>query len=222
MSDKPILFSGTMVRGLVREIEQPGTGKTQTRRGLFNKEPPSDGRRARFRPALGTWEWRTKYDNFGGTLFPQPRYRVGDRLYVREAWKTSALYDTTAPSALRRDVPIYYLTNDRLIPVARYRQAIHMPRWASRITLTVTDARVERLQDISDADAFAEGIPTDAPIAGIEIDIDGDWWAGAARARYRQLWDQINGPGSWEANPWVAAYTFTVALGNIDQIGRAA
>lgn len=213
MSEKPILFSGPMVCALLA-----GT-KTQTRRVL---KPQPCIRPGLVEPFDGGPTYWAVFDGDQEAGIVRVPYRVGDRLYVREAWKTSALYDTTAPSALRRDVPIYYLTNDRLIPVARYRQAIHMPRWASRITLTVTDVRVERLQDISDADAFAEGTPTDAPIAGIEIDIDGDWWAGAARARYRQLWDQINGPGSWEANPWVAAYTFTVARGNIDQIGRAA
>lgn len=75
-----------------------------------------------------------------------------------------------------------------------------MPRWASRITLAVTEVRVERLQDISDADAFAEGIQQCAN-KGIGSD-------GTARGTYRALWNQINGAGAWSANPWVWVVEF--------------
>jgi hypothetical protein len=73
-----------------------------------------------------------------------------------------------------------------------------MPRWASRTTLEVTDVRVERLQDISEADALAEGV-TAGKYAGLE--------RAYARA-YSVLWEQINGEGSWGANPWVWAVSF--------------
>lgn len=81
--------------------------------------------------------------------------------------------------------------------------AIHMPRWASRITLVVTGVRVERLQDISEADALAEGVnvhqdhhgrPTTSIYSPVQA--------------YRDLWEQINGPGSWDSNPWVWAVDF--------------
>ena len=85
----------------------------------------------------------------------------------------------------------------------RKRPSIHMPRWASRITLEITAVRVERLQDISEADAKAEGtVPSDG-YAGPERDRQKGW-----RKSYAQLWDQINGPDSWEANPWVWAIEF--------------
>ena len=67
--------------------------------------------------------------------------------------------------------------------------SIHMPRWASRITLEVTSVRVERLQDISEADAAAEGVHTDPDCPAYDA--------------YQALWEQINGKGSWDANPWV-------------------
>lgn len=79
-----------------------------------------------------------------------------------------------------------------------WRPSIHMPRWASRITLEITEVRLERLQDIGDEDCLAEGIyPTSTGL-----------YPGSPRAAYQKLWEQINGPGSWEANPWVWAVSF--------------
>lgn len=101
-----------------------------------------------------------------------------------------------------------------------------MPRWASRITLIVTDVRVERLQNISEADAIAEGVDTER-CCGVPSDSCGTHLGGCCGQpeavepveAYSDLWDEINGPGAWDANPWVAAYTFTVHHQNIDQIG---
>lgn len=101
-------------------------------------------------------------------------------------------------------------------------------RWASRLTLTVTDVRVERLQDISADDAEAEGITIDKTAdvrvyrerAATNAEAARRWHAYRI-GQYRRLWDSINGPGSWDANPFVAAYTFTVEHANIDA-GRAA
>lgn len=75
------------------------------------------------------------------------------------------------------------------------RPSIHMHRWASRLTLEITQLRVERLQDISTVDAYEEG----APVVGLSPIED-----------YRALWEQINGSGSWDANPWVWAISFKV------------
>lgn len=105
--------------------------------------------------------------------------------------------------------------------------AIHMPRWASRITLEVTGVRVERLQDISEADALAEGISRLAPPApphewsGLNrFTLNGmgsgfcagsvSWNSPTAEALYLRLWEDIHGPGSWEANPWVWVVEFKV------------
>lgn len=84
---------------------------------------------------------------------------------------------------------------------------IHMPRWASRITLRVTDVRVEQLNDCSEADAIAEGLSWVAPgvwSVAPSLPIVGD----DPRDVYRQLWEHINGAGSWAANPWVWVVTF--------------
>lgn len=102
----------------------------------------------------------------------------------------------------------------------RIRPSIHMPRWASRLTLTVTDVRVERLQDISEADAIAEGCPVSTmpgtighPLCPVGFNEMGTpiYW-------FRELWNSINGPDAWDANPWVVALTFDVARRNIDAV----
>lgn len=198
MTDRPILFSAPMVRALL------AGSKTQTRRVMTPQPELLDtGRYHVFNRGGGSFG--LEEDEVGAAAVDYLRISVGDRLYVREAHK---LIDKHVD--YRADFPEgrqHFFT---------WRPGIHMPRWASRITLTVTDVRVQRLQEISDDDAFAEGIPTDSPVAGTEIDIDGFWWAGAARARYRKVWETINGPGSWGANPWVACYSFRVIHKNID------
>lgn len=115
-----------------------------------------------------------------------------------------------------------------------------MPKKHSRLTLIVTDVRVERLQAISEADALAEGVPADDDYAGsfakeycdrcggsgvhgafgegygvIEVDCAE---CETPKLRYRNLWNHINGPGAWEANQWVVAISFTVHGGNINEI----
>jgi hypothetical protein len=93
----------------------------------------------------------------------------------------------------------------------RWRPSIHMPRWASRITLEITDVRVERLQEISDEDAFAEGTPCyvcGRPMDGFS-ESDCHCFHRKARASdYQMLWESIHGPGSWAANPWVWVIEF--------------
>lgn len=214
MADLPITFSGPMVRAILREIEKPGAGKTQTRRVL--KPQPRHGAEV-FCDGGGYWYAYTKTGPGSDCVevdAVEPRYAVGDRLYVREHWWTEARWDSVAPRDLPETAPIYPQTEPEPGCAGRFRQAMHMPKWASRITLIVTDVRVERLQDCSEADALAEGIDR------IHFPERGDWgWPQRAHAK---LWDDINGPGAWAANPWVAAYTFRPVLGNIDQLAEAA
>ncbi len=246
----PIPFIAPMVRGLLREIEHPGTGKTQTRR-LVSKLRRFGNVREFGRSDTPGYDWHFR-DNDGrfhlrhAELLPYLPYAAGDRLYVREAWRVSKRWDETKPSELPvramtvmfeaggsvGGIAPYDKTSPR--PLAEYaadlnwpqtmpdwagkpRPAMFMPRWASRITLAVTEVRVQRLQDISAADAMAEGIIRSGRFYGLE---DGDWDDAVLdpREAYGGLWDRLNsrrGHG-WYENPWVAAYTFVPELINVE------
>ena len=91
----------------------------------------------------------------------------------------------------------------------RKRPSIHMPRWASRITLEITGVRVERLQDISEGDARAEGARNLDVASGRET-LDPYSRQGSCVAHYKHIWQEINGPGSWDLNPWVWVIEFKV------------
>ncbi|MDR6431244.1 hypothetical protein [Brucella pseudogrignonensis] len=219
MADKPILFSGPMVRALLREIATPGEGKTQTRRAL-NPQPNLLNGRKPLNNGLGAYSTDTGWKRF--------RYSVGDRLYVREAWRAEREYDGYSPAKSHNGKPVLPINcpitydADVIPEFGKNRQAMHMPRWASRITLEVTGVKVERLQECSEADAYAEGIAKIGRFYGVP---EAEWDSATTRSAvdaYANLWDDINGPGAWDKNPWVAAYTFRPILGNIDQIERAA
>ncbi|HTJ89589.1 MAG TPA: hypothetical protein VL356_05370 [Acidocella sp.] len=190
MVDRPILFSAPMVRALLA-----GT-KTQTRR--FLKPQPASVDEA------GCW-----YGNNPQSLQNRLRFAIGDRLWVRESWWHVCAGDGPAISApgdsLGRDGAFFRADHPDYPPCPHYRSrpSIHMPRWASRLTLTVTDVRVQRLQDISEEDARAEGYP-------------GEGCGLAPKVWYGALWEQINGIDSWDADPWIVALTFDVRKGNID------
>jgi hypothetical protein len=224
MTDKPILFSAPMVRALLA-----GT-KTQTRRLM---ETPRF--RALEHPVAGwRYEELRKIDGqtqvVGGgqldivTATPYLRISVGDRLYVREAWRAEAQDDRVAPHEMEART-VGYIADEPagfISRTGRFRQGMHMPRWASRITLHVTEARVQRLQEISEEDAKAEGVDEAtcyATMLSQHFDLDkminpplsGPHWP----LGYRRLWESINGEGTWADNPWVAAYTFDVEICNI-------
>lgn len=131
----------------------------------------------------------------------------GDRLWVRETWQAidgneRARRILTEPDPSRGWIEYAATVPKGHEPPPRWRPSIHMPRWASRITLEITDVRVERLQDISGMDAKREGVsvPAHLPHDGADLDY--------ARREYRRLWQSINGPGSWDANPWVWVIEF--------------
>ncbi|KWT70720.1 Phage-related protein [Hyphomicrobium sulfonivorans] len=210
---KPILFSAPMVRAILREIEQPGAGKTQTRRISKKQDWPEK--------VVRRWPRQT-------ACVP---YAPGDMLWVRETCAALEAHDGVDCIRYEADQVWQPIANDAVASCAwvdlhhygKKRGAnvpsIHMPRWASRITLEVTDVRVERLQDIHEADAIAEGL-IKLPATGRYVVGKGEQYLErsslAARTAYAWLWDDINGPGAWDANPWVVAVSFKPHLINVD------
>ncbi len=198
MKERPILMSAPMVRAILSGV------KTQTRRIV--KPQPEVSEQGNL---CGPWLSRP----LGGLLLPKvqdiamhcPYGRAGDRLLVRETWAAPHAYDHLPPRLIQADARIHYAaTEDR--GGLRWRPSIHMPRWASRILLEVTGVRVERLLDISEADAMSEGIVATQDGFGLP---DGAFYHAAdPRMSYASLFESINGPGSWEANPWVFVISF--------------
>lgn len=190
MKERPIIFSDPMVRAILS-----GT-KTQTRRVIkpqhqrFIDLPVAE--------QLRRWDER-----------PFPHGRPGDKLWVREAHYIIGEY---------REVFFRATQDSNNSPALSWpgpwRPSIHMPRWASRITLEVTGVRCERLRDISEADAQAEGVERTVTGDGWRRYADPSWEAvglppfADARSSFRSLWEHINGTGSWDANPWVWVIEF--------------
>lgn len=195
MADRPILFSAPMVRALL------DGRKTQTRRVAKFVVPDGDGWHIRNSGGGMIGADDDAVRTYGPDYAP---YAPGDRLWVKETWQVSGLgWGQKKPQPGMGK--LHYRATDEgewQDYWGGWRSPLHMFRWASRITLTVTDVRVERLQDISEADAIAEG----------SFDLHGS----NPVACYENIWNDINGPESWDANPWVAAISFDVRKGNID------
>lgn len=198
MADKPIIFSGPMVNALL------AGRKTQTRRII--RDYSADDFVAN--------------DSIMGpkALRIAAKFRVGDRLWVREqcaTWgdiATDAAYRATMGEADWTDL----LHDAKNGAPWKVRTSIHMPRWASRLTLIVTDVRVQRLQDISEADAMADGVDA------VTMDDVPRQATMSRRSDFAAFWNSLHGPQAWGANPWVVALTFTVHKCNIDSMEAAA
>lgn len=138
-----------------------------------------------------------------------PYGHPGDQLWGREAWRTVKEADHLPPRDLTPAHRIWYEADAPHQPGAgKLRPSMFMPRWASRILLEIVSVRVERLQDISEQDAIAEGVRQYSVLERIQA--GKDRWA---RHAYRELWESINGPGSWDANPWVWVVSFKLLKG---------
>lgn len=229
MTDRPIPFTAAMIRALL------DGRKKQTRR-VLRPQPPSWCYADR-RPGYscmtppGHIEFRGIYvddagvDHGPAAKFIKLPYLKGDRLWVREAWRVHQAYDDLKPSELSGEERVWpELDRDNYDGHGRYRHGRFMPRWASRLTLLVHDVKVERLQDISEADAIAEGIERGG-FGGLWGWIDyGDQssnmqrYYSDPRESFRSLWNSLHGPDAWDANPWLVVPTFRVERGNIDRI----
>jgi hypothetical protein len=192
MKERPIIFSTDMVKAILA-----GT-KTMTRRVIKKPMalPPDDKLIPELRKTaqeiMATW---------------CPYGQVGDRLWVRETWATYGSYDRYKPSQLQNiflefkqsEPNIFYKSSEEYPHRFRWRSSRFMPRWASRILLEITDIRVERLQEITEADAIAEGIVGVPTAFGLLY-----------KPAFSRLWDSLNAKRGygWEVNPWVWAVSF--------------
>jgi hypothetical protein len=214
VKERPILFSGPMVRAIL------DGRKTQTRRIIKPQPHPLNGN-------FEVCHYYGSHIDRHGIQQPDDDLSFGicdvdgewgikcpfgqdaDHLWVRESWSVSNIYDNVSPSNICVNLPkgpgrpptkVLYPATDSISDCIRRRPSIHMPRWASRITLEISGVRVERLQNISLKDAIAEGV---------------EWNSSPTRqgntnpkSAFKHLWEQINGEGAWHANPWVWVIEF--------------
>ena len=213
MKERPILFSGPMVRAIL------DGRKTQTRR-VLKPQPPTATNDVRtfHHPDPRTHFWAFDGASLLDWVQPCPYGEVGDRLYVRETWQNSnhplGPYEPDCSVFYRADYlddplgPDLELSRDGIR--RQWRPSIHMPRAASRITLAVVSVRVERLQQISESDSIAEGIYLFPGEGGGYKASRGDQEYDASIGAYRHLWDEINGERGygWDVNPWVWVVEF--------------
>lgn len=177
IKERPIIFNGAMVRAIL------AGEKTQTRRVV---KPQPGG--------MDSYYGKDFRKDFSGRKCPYGK--PGDRLWVRETWGVGHNYDAIPPNLLRGlEANTHYRAMNieiaEVVDPIKWRPSIHMPRELSRILLEVTAVRVERLQDISEKDAKAEGL--------------------CKTSSFRTLWDSINAKKyPWDSNPWVWAITFKV------------
>lgn len=203
---KPILFSAPMVRAILEGR------KTQTRR-IVKPQPPSRYNWNQYDGSEWFWNDRQGDDDMMGWWpsyeFGQkcPYGKVGELLWVRETWRetgSAQMASGSIPKFGNRNQVAYFVDGEHDGP---WRPSIFMPRWASRITLKITDVRVQRLQDISESDAIAEGIEQEDGHWKDYLDGDSSY-ATSAIFSYKSLWQSINGADSWDANPWVWVIEF--------------
>ena len=209
MNERPILFSAPMVRAILEGH------KTQTRR-VIKQQPERFWGSMDHAFASGVLQCVVTTDGKPRDKYIVCPYGVpGERLWVRETWTGTFHCDhfhvAYAADGSERclDAPVAYILPKAALKPSNWVTPLFMPRWASRITLEITDVRVQRLQDISEQDSLAEGAALDSdgfPMASAPID-DGydtaiEWFA--------DLWDSINAKRGfgWDVNPWVWALTF--------------
>jgi hypothetical protein len=240
MTERPIPFSPEMVRAIL------DGRKRQTRR-VMKVQPYPDSivtvehfhqtvidRHGDMQPGPEVFgaHW-----NDGECGLRCPYGAPSDTLWVREAWRAWSQYDDWPPSRIPPGMDVQYIEDASAPWASRYRSPRFMPRWASRITLRITDVRVKRLQDISEDDARAEGCQA-RPFPG-------PWWQGyrdlgdgqifhqqavgetapdwmiepkrmpptpwldrSAIDDFRSIWMGLHAPGAWDDNPWVWALSF--------------
>lgn len=217
-AERPILFSGPMIRAIL------AGQKNVTRRVV--KPQPGTGV-VPYNTSAGAWNWVIESTGVGTRdPFPCPFGARGEKLWVRETWQEfAALTEAPAGIAYRADSEIDCCGQIEVPPGGKFHRthrgwtpSIHMPRWASRISLEITGVTIERLQDITEEQALAEGTPCwvcGRTIDGLSENDCECFHSKAARASFEVLWDSINGKRlgcSWKDNPWLWAISFRRVL----------
>ncbi len=249
MADHFISFSAPMIRALL------DGSKTQTRRvlkqqpfidGMGNFCTNDNGKVTCWGQSIDGLPWTANFTKW------RVKAKAGDRFWVKEDWRTFISLDAVKPRdvwskdqdrgagiafeaggsmAITKGSAAYSFGEERddLAAFGKLRVARFMPKWASRLTLTVSNVRVQRLQDITDRDALAEGIVKHPSglgywVPGVEhLDKNFPWLSRPTpREMYAALWDTIHGSGEWGKNPWVTAFTFAAVNDNINNVERVA
>jgi hypothetical protein len=227
MTERPILFSGAMVRAILEGR------KTVTRRLVkgdqIPKENPGESDPLLRWSAVGQHDPRWGFVVSGATevecaqelavLGRYPYGLPGDRMWVRESTEidreTSDVVDLSRYCADK--APVMYWDYDDGEPIHAVshwsyprdvRPSIHMKREQARILLEITAVRVERLQDISEEQALAEGVKGEPCDHARQACADIGCWGDTAKGAFGFLWESLNGEGSWAANPWVWVVEF--------------
>jgi len=218
MKARPILFSPPMVRALL------DGRKTQTRRpikpqSLIGNDGSLDV--SGMTPSMVRKVNHDLPEHFGAKYFC-PFGKVGDLLWVRETFWNYGAFDSYYGFIRSKRVAYCASDSEPIDGLTLYREwrktpSIHMPRWASRLTLRITDIRVERVAQIADNDAVSEGLQRG--YEGFHVE-DGKFFNVRPAFAFRNLWDSINeklGFG-WNANPWVWVLDFEVIHKNVDEV----
>lgn len=228
MKERGIIFSDWEVRAIL------AGRKTMFRRAI--KPQPEACNHADYKGLGAEWwdkpsefyeihpgQWACRFCGNGTRLsrrdvlaIPCPFGTVGDRLYGREAWMS---VDTSfrQPAKFRTCTDLHGRSHTIVYRAdANYscdwNSPVTMPRWASRITLEIVNVRVERVQDITEQDAIAEGCDGNCPVSNVRT-----YQAGPFSYQFAQLWDSIHGPAAWDRNDWVWAVTFKRLEGGAKQ-----
>lgn len=197
MKERPIIFSSSMVRVIL------SGKKTQTRRII--KRPKHLDEKYYPINVAGRFWWAIGGMSTGLELICPYGYPQS-RLWIRETWAADTKWDKLSPKIIPTHSSIWYKADlDKNDTIEKWRPSIHMPRWASRITLEITDVRVERLQDISPRDIIEEGIKQ-------RIDLPPAEAIPKEKQSFIELWDSINAKRGygWEQNPWVWIIDFKI------------
>lgn len=198
MTERGMIFNSEMVRAIL------DGRKTQTRR-IMAPQPADDIERGIFpNPEVIGWKSSRRHKHGSTTAHFCPYGKPGDRIWVREAFRVHSRATDVATLVYKASERNSWTEQTHRVPVAvcnkpatpeKWTPSLHMPRWASRILLEITDVRVERLRSMSQDDARAEGV----------IAASGPMEAGLA---FRELWDSIYGEEGWKSNPWVWVIEF--------------